>query len=221
LLNCISGGGNVGVGYHALFAITTGSNNIGIGFNPGGCMPGGSGINNSIIIGNGTSFCTLNSNYALFGSTSTVWTGGNTQWFTYSDERIKTNVQEDVIGLPFIMKLRPVTYNRTSKALYAALDVEDRTKDYPEKYDIEKIRMSGFIAQDVEQAASAVNYNFDGLAKPKTGNDLYSLSYSSFVVPLVKAIQEQQAIITQQQKQIDDLVKRIEVLERKVVSGDK
>jgi hypothetical protein len=215
MLSLTEGSGNSAIGEYSLTSITTGSYNIGIGSNPGACSEDFGDINNSITIGNDINLCTENSNYALFGTTRTTWTGGNTQWFTYSDARIKTNVQENVVGLPFIMKLRPVTYRRSLKALVETKGVSDKVKDYPEKYDIEKIRMSGFLAQEVEQAANEVNYNFDGIVKPKSAYDLYSLSYSSFVVPLVKAVQEQQAIIDQQQKQIDDLLKRVEALEKK------
>jgi hypothetical protein len=209
-----TGTGNIAIGVQALQHVTSGNNNIGIGSNGGACDGFGS-ISNSIIIGNGFTLCTQNSNYALFGTTSTVWNGGNVPWSTYSDARIKTNVKEDVVGLPFILKLRPVTYNKSVKAFYEATATMDKTKDYPEKYDIEKIRMTGFLAQEVEQAANEVNYNFDGIVKPKSGNDLYSLSYSSFVVPLVKAVQEQQAFIEAQQKKIDELQKKNDVQQKK------
>ena len=43
----------------------------------------------------------------------------------------------------------------------------------------------------------------------------YGLRYAEFVVPLVKGIQEQQTIIEAQQKQIGELLKRIEALEKK------
>jgi len=49
---------------------------------------------------------------------------------------------------------------------------------------------NGFIAQDVEKAANEANYNFSGLTKPKNDSDTYGLGYSDFVVPLVKAVQE-------------------------------
>jgi hypothetical protein len=67
---------------------------------------------------------------------------------------------------------------------------------------------SGFIAQDVLKAAKAVGYDFDGVNKPQHDKDNYSIAYSQFVVPLVKAVQEQQAMI-------ESLLKRIEQLEKK------
>ena len=57
------------------------------------------------------------------------------------------------------------------------------------------MRRTGFIAQEVETAAVTTGYDFSGLVKPKTSNDHYSLSYEAFVVPLVKAVQEQQEMI--------------------------
>jgi len=35
-----------------------------------------------------------------------------------------------------------------------------------------------------------VGYEFSGLGKPKNEHDIYSLGYASFVVPLVKGMQE-------------------------------
>ncbi|HNU87209.1 MAG TPA: hypothetical protein PKJ94_02925, partial [Ferruginibacter sp.] len=78
----------------------------------------------------------------------------------------------------------------------------------------EKILYSGFIAQQVEQAAKEAGYDFSGVDKPKNENDLYGLRYAEFVVPLVKAVQEQQSIIKQQQVQIDELKKAINGLRK-------
>ena len=64
------------------------------------------------------------------------------------------------------------------------------------------------MAQDVEATAKQLGFNFSGVDAPKDANDVYGLRYAEFVVPLVKAVQEQQQII-------EDLKKRIEVLEKK------
>jgi hypothetical protein len=53
-----------------------------------------------------------------------------------------------------------------------------------------QIRYSGFIAQEVEAASQALNYNFNGISKPEKSDGHYGLDYASFVVPLVKAVQE-------------------------------
>ena len=92
--------------------------------------------------------------------------------------------------------------------------------DYSES---EKIRHNGFIAQEVEKASKESDYQFDGVVAPKNSKEAYGLSYSQFVVPLVKAIQEQQKMIgdqnkkiDDQQKQIDELVKELQLLSEKI-----
>ena len=75
-------------------------------------------------------------------------------------------------------------------------------QDWNGKYDIEKIRMTGFLAQDVEEAARAAHYDFSGVQKPGNPNELYSLRYSDFVMPLVKSVQE---INTKLEAEVKDL----------------
>ena len=52
--------------------------------------------------------------------------------------------------------------------------------------------------------------------KPKNDKDLYGLRYAEFVVPLVKAVQEQQKQIEKQQQQIDQQQQQIEELKAMV-----
>jgi hypothetical protein len=56
-----------------------------------------------------------------------------------------------------------------------------------------QITHTGFIAQEVEQIMEETGYDFSGLHRPIDENDNYSVSYSQFVVPLVKAVQELKA----------------------------
>src|SRR5258706_14660690 len=112
-------------------------------------------------------------------------------WGTYSDGRIKDNVREDVPGLNFINRLRPVTYNLNIHRQNEMTGSKEKGEtDWQGKYDIEKMRMTGFIAQEVEQAANAIHYDFSGVKKPPKENELYSLPYSKFVMTLVKSVQE-------------------------------
>jgi hypothetical protein len=67
-----------------------------------------------------------------------------------------------------------------------------------------KVR-SGFIAQEVQEAALASGYDFDGVNLPQHDKDSYSLAYSQFVMPLVKAVQEQQQIIENGERRMEDL----------------
>lgn len=102
------------------------------------------------------------------------------------------------------MQLRPVTYYKSIKAI-RAITGDKETEEYPEKYAVEKIKETGFLAQEVEAAAKATGFDFSGVGIPKKANQLYTLSYETFVVPLVKAVQEQQAIIQSLQSTMDTI----------------
>ena len=73
----------------------------------------------------------------------------------------------------------------------------------------ESIVQTGFIAQEVEKTAQALGYNFDGVNAPQNVTDTYSISYSQFIMPLVKAVQELNKKNEEQQKTIDELLKRL------------
>lgn len=149
----------------------------------------------------------------MFGNTSTIWNGGNTPWFTYaSDARVKDNVKEDVKGLDFILRLHPVTYHLNTNKMREITGNKD-TPDYPGKYNVEKVEQSGFLAQQVEQAAKESGYNFSGVVKPEKTTMLYSLSYEQFVVPLVKSVQELKTLNDEKDRKIAELEKRLEKLE--------
>ena len=62
-------------------------------------------------------------------------------------------------------------------------------------------REIGFLAQEVEKTCIDGNYTFNGVYKPQNDTDNYSLDYSKFLVPLVKAIQEQQQQIESLKKE--------------------
>ncbi|MEO6718798.1 MAG: tail fiber domain-containing protein, partial [Ferruginibacter sp.] len=230
-----TGNQNTALGINALAYNVGGHNNIAIGANSG-IHPNSPNTFNTISIGN-DDYLNGYQNQVIIGNTSMGWIGGVTTWSTFSDARMKSTITEDVKGLDFILRLRPVTYNISQKAI-AALTGNKSTPDFPGKYDNEKIRQTGFLAQDVEQAAKSSGYDFSGYSAPKGQSGIYSISYEQFVVPLVKAVQEQQAIIDKltleltknkpltaggnqeiiiagQQKQIDLLEKRLAALEAK------
>jgi trimeric autotransporter adhesin len=219
--NNYTGENNTALGFQALFSNDNGNGNTGIGFNAGRFLP--SNVNNVTAIGNYSGFTTTPSNHINIGNTSNVWIGGQVNWSVWSDKRIKKDIQQNVPGLSFIMKLKPVTYHldihKQNEMVYTR---GSDTLSWPGKYDIETITQTGFIAQEVELAAKQSNYDFSGVIAPKNEEGLYSIRYAEFVVPLVKAIQEQQTIIDDQNKKIDNLLKqnaqmnaRIEKLENK------
>ena len=192
LYNNTTGIENTAIGDLALYYNIGGSYNIGIGYNSG-TYSGTPNIYNSIGIGNDGILNGTN-NQVVIGNFSTDRYYSHVPWGTFSDARIKKDIKEEVKGLDFITRLRPVTYYKSIKAMQTITDSKE-TKDFPGKYDVEKIKFSGFLAQEVEKAANESGYDFSGLHKPNNSREMYALSYETFVVPLVKAVQEQQAMI--------------------------
>lgn len=178
-----TGNYNTANGAFSLNFNSTGSYNTASGYH---AFRFGSAHSNSSAFGYNTSIS--GSNQVRLGNTSVTEIKGQVAFTTYSDGRIKDNITEDVKGLEFITKLRPVTYNFNIDRQNELMGITD-SSEYEEKYDLEKIKMTGFIAQEVETAAKESGYNFSGVTAPRDSTDLYGVSYSQFVVPLVKAVQ--------------------------------
>ncbi|MEM7368983.1 MAG: tail fiber domain-containing protein [Bacteroidota bacterium] len=148
------------------------------------------------------------------GRSNTTSIGGYQSWTNLSDGRYKTRVREDVPGLDFVMKLRPVTYKvdieKLNELLYREEEIRDLesnngVKTQGDPSSAKEIIHSGFIAQEVEETAQNLGYEFSGVDAPKNEEDHYGLRYATFVVPMVKAIQEQQVLIETQQELIKQL----------------
>ncbi|MFZ1692967.1 MAG: tail fiber domain-containing protein [Flavobacteriales bacterium] len=177
-------------------------------------------LTNAIAIGQNRAV-TAN-NQVRIGNSSITSIGGQVGWSTLSDARTKHDVSADVHGLDFILKLRPVTYRydveRTVELTKEGWRMDTLSRILaPGTVDAHvqagrdaqsRVRYTGFIAQEVEQAAKTVGYDFSGVDAPKNADDLYALRYAEFTVPLVKAVQEQQALI-------EELMRRIEILEKR------
>jgi len=182
-----TGNYNTAHGTTSLYYLTSGSGNTAIGYNAGNNS--GTNPSNFTAIGRDAGHVGNNSNTIEIGNTSVSWIGGNVNWSNYSDMRIKDNIQSNVPGLAFITKLNPVTYKLNIHKQNEMCGIPD-SKEWEGKYEIEKITQTGFLAQEVEQAAKEVNYEFNGVQAPSGNAKLYSVQYASFVVPLVKAVQE-------------------------------
>ena len=219
LFDNVGGSRNTAVGGLALSYNKGGNNNIAIGYFCGTSFFAPD-IYNTVSIGN-DDILNAYQNQVFLGNTSTAWIGGKVTWSTFSDARIKNNITGDVVGLAFITRLKPVTYHISNRAI-VAITGNKETADFPGKNDNEKVKYSGFVAQDVEQAAKASGYDFSGYTAPRNERELYTLSYEQFVVPLVKAVQELSTINESQKATIDDLklqvarlMQRMEKLENK------
>nr|WP_317631624.1 tail fiber domain-containing protein [uncultured Flavobacterium sp.] len=209
-----TGSQNTAYGISSLQSNTTGNFNTALGYTSGTFLA--SNVANTTSIGNGSGMG-QGSNQISIGNASITRIAGQVTFGTYSDARIKENVKEDIPGLLFIKALRPVSYtlNVDKQNNIVANGKTDKETDIWEgKYDIQKIKQTGFIAQEVETAAKKINYSFNGVQAPQNSNGLYSVSYASFVVPLVKAVQEQQQTIEKLQEQNKKLEERLERIEK-------
>jgi hypothetical protein len=199
---------NTAIGYQAGDSWDNGYNNVFVGAN---VDVNGQGYYNVIAIGQGTTVG--GSSIAVFGNSATAAYYGYANWTNISDGRYKKNIKENVPGLDFIKKLRPITYNLKATELDAFLHKNDKkqrqmndaamashNKALQEK---EAITYTGFSAQDVEAAAKELGFNFSGVDAPNNENGVYGLRYADFVVPLVKAIQEQQIMIEKLSKELE------------------
>lgn len=234
LTSNLSGVANTGIGEDALRRNTTGTGNSALGenalnFNISGSNNTGLGRSTSITnFSNATAVgyaATANANNKIrLGNANITSLESQVNLTVTSDRRFKKDFKEDVSGLDFILRLRPMTYRYDIHALNDFYGVNERIRAEASKggesqqraalelaeleeraQSAEQIRYSGFVAQEVEEAAAEIGYDFSGVYKPQNEKDNYGLRYAEFTVPLVKAVQEQQVILEKQAKQLEEL----------------
>ena len=103
-----------------------------------------------------------------------------------SDIRAKKDIELLGDVLPKIMQLLPKTYH-----------YKDNSNNAPFSY--------GFIAQEVEKF-------FPDFVKTKGKDEMKAIAYENFTVVAIKAIQEQQKIIGEQNKRIEAIEKQMQLL---------
>ncbi|CAN5720513.1 hypothetical protein BH10BAC2_BH10BAC2_17800 [soil metagenome] len=213
-----TGSHNVASGNYALKGNTTGSGNTALGDSAGarfnytnGTFIGNRTTTTSAALSNvtviGFQASATASNQVRVGNNTVTSIGGKVGWTTFSDGRFKKNVKENVPGLAFIIKLRPVTYTLDIEDIDKASGITEQpnTEEMTARAAATKEKHTGFVAQEVEAAAKQLGYDFGGVDKPKNDKDFYGLRYAEFVVPLVKAVQEQNTEIEELKKEIADL----------------
>jgi trimeric autotransporter adhesin len=210
LNNNTTGYGNIAIGNRALFSNTVSNYNTAIGNYAGANTSNyaaatflghntqaGPNLTNITAVGSGAFVTT--SNQVRIGNQFVTSIGGQVSWSNLSDGRYKKNIRQNVHGLDFINSLRPVSYNVDVQGLNTYYNKSrnqgenegDETSTLNESAaKASMIIYNGFIAQEVEEAAKKLNYDFSGIDKPESSDGLYGLRYSDFVVPLVKAVQE-------------------------------
>ncbi len=213
LYNNITGGFNIAVGQNALRTNKTGYANTSLGGDVNE-----SNFSYSTMIG-ANSLATASYQVrigSVIGFNDPTSIGGKVSWTTLSDGRVKKNIKENIPGLVFINKLKPVSYNIDEEVLNKIIqrpEIKDKdgkiikssAPDLAAAKANAAIVYTGFIAQDVEKAAKSLNYDFNGVDAAKNSKDLYGLRYAEFVVPLVKAVQELSAKNDDLQNQINEL----------------
>mgnify|MGYP000278820098 FL=1 len=218
---------NVALGGWALSNNTTGYSNTASGV---------SALSNNTTFSNISGFgynsqVTGSNQVQLGDSATTTYVYGTVQ--NRSDIRDKADIRDTILGLDFIQSLRPVDYRWDMRDDYKPERPElEVPKIEDEDYEVKKAEYDllmaewleackheniirdgskkrsryhqGFIAQEV----LALDVDFGGIQdhKLKDGEDVLSIGYDEIIAPLVKAVQEQQAMI-------EALKARIETLE--------
>lgn len=197
---------NTAIGAYALRYNTTGANNTAIGHNA--FSHSSPGFTNSTAIGANTVITA--SNQVRIGDANVTSIIGQVNFSAVSDGRFKKNIsyssfkkgEGGVPGLDFILRLKPVTYYMDAEKIHAFMQTPG---NYSQTKSGNTILQTGFLGQDVEHAAMEIGYAFSGVDKPKTEADYYGLRYAEFVVPLVKAVQEQQQMIDELKEEVRKL----------------
>ena len=197
---------NTAVGYAALAAVSTaGLQNTGVGSLAGTGITQG---DNNTCIGNaagitgspGGNITTGNNRIAL-GDENVTHIYAATQFISTSDARDKTDFTPLDLGLDFVKALAPLTFKWDKRAKYGdkraeGYDLNAQTPDGTHKEDWLDI---GFKAQDVETLEIAAGYNKDNntnlISDHTDDGTQIGLKYGKLIPILVKAIQEQNALI--------------------------
>ena len=190
---------NTAVGYQAGVAVSDGLKNTLIGAKAGNIIEGGdentiigydcdvddASRHGCIIIGNSLSLNTASHNVVEIGNNTNSMTydldGGDIT--VTSDVRTKKNIKGTKLGLEFINKLRPITYQTKPSSQYPKeFGIKNPSKKSSNK------TWDGLIAQEVKEVMDDMDVGFSGWEEGV--NTKQRLAYGKFVMPLIKAVQE-------------------------------
>jgi len=195
---------NTAIGVEAL-SVTTAANSTAVGQKAGSALTSGSNClflgQNAGLTGHPGGNFTTQSNALVIGNVSTSAAHVQVDWTVASDQRDKTDFTALDLGLDFVKALAPVTYKWDKRAKYGDITADDydlaaQTPDGTHKEDWLDI---GFKAQEVQALEEAAGYTTASkknltVSTSDDGKQM-GLQYSKFVPILVKAIQEQNALI--------------------------
>lgn len=176
----VANGAQAGVG-------NTGTRNTFIGPSAGA---GVNAFSNVSAIGS-FSQITGNNQIQLGDSATTTFAFGAVQ--NRSDGRDKADIRNTVLGLDFILALRPVDFRWDYRDDYREIDKKGRVTELVKDGSKKRERFHhGFIAQEVAQTASDLGVEFGGHQDHSVngGKDIQSLGHAELFAPIVRAIQE-------------------------------
>ena len=240
-----TGNANIAYGSHSLEANVTGNNNTAVGY---GTNVTSDNLTNATAIGNGALVDA--SNKVRIGNTDVTSIGGEVGWTSFSDERIKDNVNENVPGLVFIKALRPVTYHFNVAKENALLGVKLNSANDISLPQLKGIKMPG--GKDLTMPSltmpgiknieanenheiekiqftgflaqdvdrAAQSIGYDFSGVDKSGK-IMGLRYSDFVVPIVKSVQELSKMIDEKDAKMDELQRQIDELKAMINRSNK
>jgi hypothetical protein len=185
----ITGTLNTAIGYASIYSLTSGDNNVALGRDTG--RPGSPGGQ-----------VTTQNGQLLLGDDNITNAHIQVSLTVASDERDKADFADLNLGLDFVKALEPVTYYWDKRSKYGDKYADDydlaaQTPDGTHKEDWMDV---GFKAQSVLALEEAAGYKIaekKNLTVSLSGDGKqYGLQYEKFVPILVKAIKDQDAIIT-------------------------
>ena len=205
---------NTAVGHSALRFNVIGDNNTALGTYAG---PLDTNLVNTTALGYQAR--PTASNQVRVGNVLVTSIGGYAPWTNLSDGRFKNEKENARIpGLDFVLRLRPVVYQVDIARLNDFLGIPDSLRDHKAEQLHSTFTHTGFIAQEVLQLLDSLGYeDFDVVDYvPGDDNTPYGLRYALFVVPLVKAIQEQQKQIAELRSALTERDRRLSQLEQQI-----
>jgi hypothetical protein len=190
-----TGAGNTLLGRSSGYTLTSGIQNTFVGYGARGSSASASTqiVIGYDVVGQGDSNVTLGSSTGKIYNAFTV----NATWTQTSDERLKTNIQSDTLGLSFINRLKPIKYtwkpsNEIDQSLPYYKEVNERNTTTV---------MHGLGAQQVKAALDAEGVTtFAGWDEGPDG--VQAISREMFITPLINAVNELTAQIEQLKAEI-------------------
>lgn len=125
-------------------------------------------------------------------------------FINFSDRKLKENITSLELVIPELMKLNPVTYT------------------YIESHNPDSRRRTGFVAQEVQKVFPSVvideDVDIDVISKKsvRTKSEFLAMNYVELIPIAIKAIQEQQDMISERDLKIQKLESDIETLKSSV-----